>query len=107
VAALVGSFWLGYYGYSHPSDLKGRAMNEWPLHAKLQAVVLMAWLVIPPIFFWFEYFGIYRPRQGYKSGDAPPADWEMFKYAQDISAKIWLAISTTLLILYFGKDIKL
>jgi hypothetical protein len=109
VAALIASFALGYWGYAHPEavDLKKTPMNQWPTYVKWQAFVLLGWLVIPPLFFWVEYFGIYRTRQRYRRGDAPPKDWEMFKYAQDISAKIWVAVSTALLIIYFGKDIRL
>ena len=37
-------------------------------------------------------------------GAQPPPDIDLFKYGQDVSSKIWLAVSTVLLALYFGKD---
>jgi hypothetical protein len=37
----------------------------------------------------------------------PPPDFDVFKHGQDVSAKIWIAVSSVLLVLYFGKDIKL
>jgi amino acid transporter len=105
VVALAVSFCLGYYGFTHPIDLKATKTDQWPLHVKWQLVILLGWMVIPPLFFWIEYFGIYRRTRGYNLNAPPPKDWEMFKYAQDISAKIWIAVTTALLILYFGKDI--
>ena|ERR1700719_39869 len=112
IAAMVASFWLGIYVITHPSgeivgDLGKTPINQWPLLKKWEAGILIGWVVLPPLFFWLEYFAIYRRRRGYNPGDDHPADWEMFKYAQDVSAKVWIAVSTALLILYFGKDIKL
>ena len=63
-----------------------------------QAIVLAAWIVLPPVCFWIEYFFVYRvhPYTGENRDD--------FKYGQDQAAKIWLALVTALLGLYFGKD---
>jgi hypothetical protein len=63
-----------------------------------QAIVLSIWIVCPPIWFWYEYFHLYRP------APEPKPDIENFKYGQDQAAKIWLALVTLLLALYFGKD---
>jgi hypothetical protein len=109
VVALICSFGLAYYGYAHPSciNLKDTQMIEWPTYRKWEAVVLAAWIVIPPLFFWIEYFGIYRKSRNYQYKAPQPPDWEMFKYSQDVSAKVWIAVTTVLLVLYFGKDIRL
>jgi hypothetical protein len=68
-----------------------------------KAGILLFWVLIPPVWFWLEYFGLYRYDDPKK--DEKP-DWDSFKYGQDMSAKIWLALVTALTILYFGKDIK-
>ena len=111
VTLLVLSFTLALYGYAYgtDTDLKIVPMHCWPLYRKLEVVTLVGWIVIPPLFFWIEFFGIYCRRNGmtYTAGCTPPTDWERFKYTQDLSAKVWLAVSTALFILYFGKDIKL
>jgi hypothetical protein len=33
-------------------------------------------------------------------------EWDIFKYGQDLTAKIWIAGASVLTIIYFGKDIK-
>jgi hypothetical protein len=47
-----------------------------------QAIILGIWILAPPI--WF---------------------WEVFKYGQEQSSKIWLALVTILLALFFGKNL--
>ena len=74
--------------------------SNFKLEASTQAVSATC-IVVPPCWFWFEYFGLYR----YDSGAHKP-DWDSFKYGQDVSSKVWLALVTTLTILYFGKDIR-
>ena len=64
-------------------------------------LILVGWILLPPVWFWLEYFGVYTHG---RAGD--PDDLDSFKYGQDISSKIWLATITALTILYFGKDIK-
>ena len=61
----------------------------------------MIWVLVPPMWFWFEYFGIWR----YEDKQARQSRGE-FQLGQELSAKIWLAAVTALGILYFGKDIK-
>jgi hypothetical protein len=68
----------------------------------LQVLVVAMWTVMPPIWFWYEYFYL-RPK--YPSPPAGP-DFDEFKYGQDLASKIWIAATSTLLILYFWKDIK-
>jgi Na+/melibiose symporter-like transporter len=40
------------------------------------------WAIVPPLWFWFEYFWLYR-RYG------EPDTVELFKYGQDLSKAIW------------------
>jgi hypothetical protein len=107
--ALLFSFGLAVYAFFNPdqTDIKNVPLQHWRPYRLVEVITLVLWVVLPPIVLWFEYFYIYRRRAGYRAPDTPPPDWEMFKYAQDLSAKVWLAVSTALLILYFGKDIRI
>ena len=68
-------------------------------HVKyLQAFVLSVWIVVPPIWFWFEFFYLYKKEN-------PKPDLDEFKHGQDQSSKIWLALVTVLLGMYFGHDL--
>jgi hypothetical protein len=66
-----------------------------------QAIVLGAWILGPPLWFWYEYIFLFRDAYP----DAKKENLEEFKYQQDVSSKIWLAAVSVLLILYFWKDI--
>jgi hypothetical protein len=66
-----------------------------------KSVLIFIWVLVPPIWFWLEYFGIWR----YEEAKARQ-NLEDLKYGQELAAKIWLAAITALGILYFGKDIK-
>ena len=61
-------------------------------------LILTLWVVLPPVWFWYEYFFVYKPKP--YAGE----DWDRFKYAQDQAEKIWLALLVALLGLYFGKE---
>ncbi len=58
-----------------------------------QAVVLGFWVLVPPIWFWCEYFFFYAT-------DLQPLD--EFKHGQDQAAKIWVALIALLYGMYFG-----
>jgi hypothetical protein len=70
-----------------------------------QVIVLVAWTVVPPIWFWCEYWFIYLKGQRFE--DRAPENFELFKYGQDISAKIWLAIVSATFVIFFWKEIHL
>jgi len=69
-----------------------------------QAIFLCIWIVVPPVWFWFEYFFLYKE---ITPPAAPPLKPTMdeYKHGVDVSSKIWLALVTVLLGLYFGKDL--
>ena len=48
-------------------------------------VFIGLWTVGPPVWFWFEYFCLYR-----KYG--APDTLELFKYGQDLSKAIWAGV---------------
>jgi hypothetical protein len=78
-------------------------LDGWTIPKMMKAAVLVVWLLAPPIWFWVEYFFVDWKSAVEGSGSE---QLERFKYGQDISSKIWLAVSTVLLMLYFGKDIR-
>ena len=100
---------------SSPSTCKAPAASECeksltPI-GKWKIVTLLFWILVPPCWFWFEYFFLYRydPQTipgGTHKPDWHKADWDNFKYGQEVSSKVWLALVTALTILYFGKDIR-
>ena len=92
--ALIGSLWFAQYGWGE----KLEAGN--PIKV-CQAAIVVAWLLGPPIYFWFEYFYLYK-----NSTAANKPDLETFKYGQDVSSKIWIATTSALLALYFWKDFR-
>jgi hypothetical protein len=47
------------------------------------------WLIWPPLWFFYEYFRLYRTV-------AVPDSFEMFKHGQQVSVAIWAGISLTL-----------
>lgn len=69
--------------------------------AKWKVALLLFWVVIPPSWFWLQFYALYRYDDPKKR-----EYWEKFKYGQDIASKIWLALVSALTILYFGKDLK-
>jgi hypothetical protein len=62
---------------------------------KTKAVILSVWLIVPPLWFWWEYIFIYRSAKD-------PEAFEKFKYGQEVSRNLWLGISAALTLLYFG-----
>jgi hypothetical protein len=110
VASLVLGIWTAAQSNFNPvkdqsQSIKAccsdsRAERQLNQFGKWKAGVLVFWLLAPPIWFWIEYFAIYRFDPNARE------DWDYFKYSQDVSSKIWLAAVTALTILYFGKDLK-
>jgi hypothetical protein len=63
-----------------------------------QAIILGTWILAPPIWFWYEYFYLFkRTQHQIKLG--------VFKYGQEQSSKIWFTLVTILLALFFGKNL--
>lgn len=57
----------------------------------VETVYLLAilWAVVPPIWFWFEYFFVYK-----SCGD--PNAFEAFKHGQQLTVAIWAAVTLAL-----------
>ncbi|MDX2097648.1 MAG: hypothetical protein SFW36_07710 [Leptolyngbyaceae cyanobacterium bins.59] len=64
----------------------------------LKKALLVFWIVVPPLWLWFEFCYLYE------RGITPfPNDFEKYKYSQELSKNLWIAISAILLFIYFGK----
>ena len=66
-----------------------------------QALVLSMWVLGPPLWFWFEYFFLYRKMA---DNEIRKMKFDEYKHGVDVASKLWLALVTVLLGLYFGKD---
>jgi|GEM_PF-2806764 len=56
-------------------------------------VALVLWTVIPPAYFWFEYFVMWKPTRA--------ISLEEIKYDQEVCRNIWLAFVVLIAALYF------
>ena len=99
-AIVIGTLWLAYIGWG-VSITSGK---PWPKVKIAQALVFVCWLILPPYYFWLEYWTIYL--RDHEPGDKIPEDLELFKYGQELSARIWVAATSAVLVLYFGKDLR-
>jgi hypothetical protein len=97
----IGSFFLAYYGWG----ILIKPGCPWPRIKVAEVIVLLAWTLLPPIWFWYEYWYMYLA--DYRPGHKTPDDLELFKYGQDVSSKIWVAAASSMFVLYFWKDIHL
>jgi H+/Cl- antiporter ClcA len=66
-----------------------------------QAIALCIWIFVPPVWFWYEYFFLYRV---IPEAEKDKPEIEHYKHGVDVASKLWLALVTVLLGLYFGKD---
>jgi hypothetical protein len=61
---------------------------------KWKKVVAAAWLVLPPVWFFFELHWVRRTR---------PEELASLKESQHSAAKIWAGVAAALGLLFFGK----
>jgi hypothetical protein len=100
MAALIlfVSFYLAVRGFN---DVLPEPGKHWPPIKKCETILLVFWVCVPPAWFWFEYFFLFK-----RVTNPAPDDFEKLKYGQDLASKIWLAVVSALLMLYFGKDLR-
>jgi hypothetical protein len=91
VPLCIGSLGFAYCGFGC-----GFAKDD-PVKVA-QALVLCFWVLIPPM--WFSLERWERRKELKDDGE-----FARFKYNQDLASKIWLALVSVLLVLYFGKDL--
>jgi hypothetical protein len=65
----------------------------WNLPGPLKVGILVAWLVIPPVYFFFELHWVRKHLA---------AELEDCKMSQEAAARIWAGVATALGLLYFG-----
>jgi hypothetical protein len=60
--------------------------------------VLLFWTVVPPVWFWAEFHFIWKtaPTSGSTS-------LEVFRYGQEVSRNIWIAMTAVVAALYFNR----
>lgn len=69
-------------------------------HLKLIALpFLVIWTVVPPIYFWFDYFVLWHIESRNKTTTFVTLD--EFKHGQELSRNLWLAIVALLAGLYY------
>jgi hypothetical protein len=68
------------------------------LPENIKKIVFSLWIIIPPLWFWLEYCFLFERGLTQFSNN-----FEKFKYGQELSRNLWLAISAILLLIYFGK----
>lgn len=54
------------------------------------ALLAAAWAILPPIWFWWEYFGMYRTTHSNKG------TWELFKHGQQLGVAVWAGIAASI-----------
>jgi hypothetical protein len=84
----VSSLAFAYWGFGQGFDI----------HNKIKVAQVSVWRRAPP-----RWCALERDAKSALLED--DREFERFKYTQDLASKIWLALVTVLLILYFGKDL--
>jgi hypothetical protein len=76
------------------------ALRAWRL-GEVEVIYSLAvlWTVLPPIWFWFEFFFLYQT-SGEKDG------FEAFKYGQQVSIAIWAAVTLSLVAIATSEHFK-
>jgi len=59
-----------------------------------RTLILFAWAVFPPIWFWYEYFCLYPVLE---------TSLDDFKHGQELSRNIWAGVLAALVALEIGK----
>ena len=62
---------------------------------------LVFWTIVPPMYFWFDYFVLWHLER--KRGSSQFADLPEFKHGQELSRNLWLAIVAVLAAIYTSK----
>jgi hypothetical protein len=91
--ALLGSLVFACFGWGEKIEAGGVKIY--------QAIALCTWTLLPPMWFWYEYTFLFPKAYPRADGDKLVS----FKYQQDLSSRIWLAVVSVLVILYFWKDL--
>jgi hypothetical protein len=88
----LGFYWLHKQSEQTDAD-KRREYMRVP-----KSLILGAWVLLPPLWFFLEYIYFYR-------WWGKPECFEAFKYSQDLGSKGWAGMVAVLGVLFFGKEI--
>ena len=72
-------------------------LPEGPVTEGIERCIVGFWILVPPLWLWYEYCFLYR------EDDPNPLLFERFKYGQELTRNLWLAITAVLVLLYFKK----
>ena len=61
---------------------------------------LVFWTVVPPMYFWFDYFVLWHIERRSGCVDSACDDLDAFKHGQEVSRNLWLAIVALLVAIY-------
>lgn len=65
---------------------------------EIKKILIGFWLIVPPLWLWYEFCFLYE------LGVTPfPNDFDKYKHSNELTKNLWLAISTVLVLIYFGK----
>ena len=99
-------FYLGWIG--SVAALCTASALAWGLlsleRLELKALVLpflVFWTIVPPMYFWFDYFVLWHLEK--QTDSSQFADLTEFKHGQELSRNLWLAIVAVLAALYASK----
>ena len=62
---------------------------------------LAVWTVVPPMYFWFDYFVLWHIETKHNTGQF--ASLDEFKHGQELSRNLWLVIVALLAALYYSR----
>ena len=61
-----------------------------------RAFILCIWAIVPPMYFWFEYYCLYAPNDSL----------DKFKYGQEVSRNIWAGVLAALIALKITGEVQ-
>ena len=72
-------------------------------HTRSCKILVFSWVIGPPFWFYFEYVALMGHFGRDKLGLEMPRTVEGFRYAQDLAAKLWVAM---VVVLFFAAGLK-
>jgi hypothetical protein len=91
VLTVASIAWKYQYGPGKDKENLKRLVLPW----------LAFWTVVPPMFFWFDYFVLWHIEKERGAGNF--VDLSEFKHGQELSRNLWLAVVAVLAAIYSAK----
>ena len=74
-------------------------LPEGPVTEGIERCIVGFWIFVPPLWLWYEYCFLYPDDPNL----SPLERFERFKYGQELTRNLWLAVTAVLVLLYFKK----